>query len=93
MQSGLWVTGYKKWHFWSYHPEFNPLHIVVEPDVALHHEFDVKVAKFLDDLDAAVESIGEADILKKYKDERYQSDSLPWEEFDPAGDKHEKEES
>lgn len=39
----LAVTGLSRWEFWSFHPKFKPLHVVVEPD-----DYTRKVAAAMD---------------------------------------------
>jgi hypothetical protein len=51
------ATGLRRWHFLSYHPELDPLHILVEWDKRTDAMSDA-LRKFLIDLEAARKKIG-----------------------------------
>jgi putative phage-type endonuclease len=58
VQFSLYVTGFKKWHFFSYVPCMKPIHIEVKRDEKFIAVLDVELAKFCDEL---------ADIVKRIK--------------------------
>ncbi len=47
VQGELWVTGRRWCHFYVWHPEIEPLHLVVERDEATQRALDVAIPQFL----------------------------------------------
>lgn len=45
IQGSLYITGYERWHFFSYYPGIKPLHIIVERDEI----WIAKLGKILDE--------------------------------------------
>lgn len=51
VQGELWITGRKWCHFYVWHPEIEPLHLVVGRDAAVHKALDVAMPVFLEWVD------------------------------------------
>jgi hypothetical protein len=45
VQGSLYITGYDRWHFFSYFPGFRPFHIIIERDEI----WIAKLSKLLDE--------------------------------------------
>ena len=58
VQGSLYVTGRDHWHFMSYNPILEPLHIIVERDSEFMEKFDILIKKFLVSLEAAKIRLG-----------------------------------
>ena len=50
VQYSMWITGYKRWWFFSYHPKLKPLLVEVERDEKLIKEIESATIKFLAEL-------------------------------------------
>lgn len=48
IQGSLYVTGRKRWHFFSYNPVLPPLHIIVERDEEFLAKLDTLLKQFLE---------------------------------------------
>lgn len=57
IQFSLLVTGFKKWHFFSYVPLMKPLHIIVKPDVKFLAALEIELKKSIEELDAIIQKI------------------------------------
>lgn len=60
-QFSMWVTGYKKWYFASYHPQYmrKKLHyVVIERNDEYMQRYDSAFEVFISDLDKALEKVG-----------------------------------
>lgn len=57
VQFSLFVTGFKKWEFWSYVPAMKPLHITVKRDEKFIAALEVELNKFVSDLETVVNKI------------------------------------
>lgn len=52
VQGQLLISGFKCCHFWSYHPNFAPVHIVTEPNERYSTVLRVQLDLFLEELDS-----------------------------------------
>jgi hypothetical protein len=50
VQGSMWVTGRPRWTFFSYHPDLDPLIVVVQRDEEFHAALEKYLTKFLSDL-------------------------------------------
>lgn len=57
VQSSLYITGRKRWHFFSYYPEIKPLHIIVERDEDWILRFEKILNEFVADLKKVYNSL------------------------------------
>jgi len=57
VQYSMWITGYKRWWFFSYHPKIKPLLIEVYRDEALIKTIETETIKFLAELNRLVEKM------------------------------------
>lgn len=57
VQFSMWVTGFKEWHFFSYHRSLPPLHLVIQREHRFQDAIAVALDMFLDRLDNAYESL------------------------------------
>ena len=57
VQFSLFVTGFKKWHFFSYVPLMKPLHIEVKPDAKFLAALEAEIKKAIEELDSIVQKI------------------------------------
>lgn len=57
VQFSLYVTGFKKWHFFSHVPCMKPLHVEVKPDAKFLSALDTELKKFITELDQIVSKI------------------------------------
>lgn len=54
VQSSMFVTGFATWHFFSYHRQLPPLHLVIERDEEYQEALQEALDAFLERLDAAM---------------------------------------
>lgn len=59
VQGSLFVTGFATWHFFSYHRQLPPLHLVIERDEEYQEELQEAVDSFLERLAAAMQRLVE----------------------------------
>ncbi len=59
VQSSMFVTGFKQWHFFSYNRQFPPLHLVVERDQKFQEAIALAVESFLHVLQAGYQRLVE----------------------------------
>lgn len=45
-QYNLWVTGYKEWDLWYYHPHLPPVKFTFRPDMNMFKEFETRLLTF-----------------------------------------------
>lgn len=57
VQGSMFVTGFQRWHFFSYSRQFPPLHLVVERDEKFQAALAVAIADFTAALDAGMECL------------------------------------
>lgn len=57
VQFSLYVTGFKKWHFFSYVPNMKPLHVICKPDAKFQTALEVELKKFVEDLETIVNKL------------------------------------
>jgi len=57
VQYSMWITGYERWWFFSYHPKIKPLLIEVYRDEALIKTIETETIKFLAELNRLVEKM------------------------------------
>lgn len=60
-QFSMWVTGYRKWYFASYHPQYmrKKLHyVVIERDEEYMKKYDTAFGVFINDFDKALAKVG-----------------------------------
>lgn len=57
VQGSMFVTGFKRWHFFSYNRSFPPLHLVVERDEDFQESLRIAIADFTTQLDAAMKTL------------------------------------
>ena len=51
VHSEIWITGRERSHFYAWHPELTPLHVVVERDEEIIEALEETVPKFLEMVD------------------------------------------
>lgn len=59
VQFSMLVTGFKQWHFVSYHPDMKKLHVVVGRDEEWISKMEELLAKFLPELQQTIEKVRE----------------------------------
>lgn len=57
VQYSMWITGYKRWWFFSYYPKLKPLLIEVKRDEELIKTIETETIKFLAELNRLVKKI------------------------------------
>lgn len=58
IQGSLYVTGLDHWHFVSYNPILEPLHIVVERDPEFMDKFEILIKRFVANLEVIKTELG-----------------------------------
>lgn len=54
VQGSMFVTGFKRWHFFSFHRQFPPLHLLIERDEAFQEALGTAIEDFGKQLDSAM---------------------------------------
>lgn len=57
IQGSMFVTGFERWHFFSYYPEMPPVHIIVERDEMWIAKFSKVIKEFNADLDETYQKL------------------------------------
>ncbi len=66
-QFSLWVTGWERWYFMSYCPEFPllPMLVTVEPDAVIHRALDEHVPAFVERMMAERQRMLDAGVVPR----------------------------
>lgn len=54
VQGSMYVTGFNQWHFFSFHRQFPPLHLIVDRDDKFQEALEEALQAFIPRLDAAM---------------------------------------
>ncbi len=63
VQGSMFTTNLKQWVFMSYYPDMKPFVLMVERDEELHQEYDKRLTKLIDNVNAKLDKYNKYDYL------------------------------